>query len=153
MVLHYLSLQIQCLNKLGKLEAAPRRPSVWKLPCGWSLQHKHWFDFSEIPVHQDPLWLPGVCFLYTFSENKLILNILRFWTLIQMNDSHSRSEIILKTGQVLMVSYYMVLFKYIVFIGLILGNMQAFLMYLILNIFSILLLILLDQCICKSILL
>lgn len=52
-----------------------------------------------------------------------------------------------------MVSYYMVLFKYIVFIGLILGNMQAFLMYLILNIFSILLLILLDQCICKSILL
>lgn len=52
-----------------------------------------------------------------------------------------------------MVSYYMVLFKYIVFIGLILVNMQAFLMYLILNIFSILLLILLDQCICKSILL
>lgn len=52
-----------------------------------------------------------------------------------------------------MVSYYMVLFKYIVFIGFILVNMQAFLMYLILNIFSILLLILLDQCICKSILL
>lgn len=52
-----------------------------------------------------------------------------------------------------MVSYYMVLFKYIVFIGLILVNMQAFLMYLILNIFSILLLILLDQYICKSILL
>lgn len=52
-----------------------------------------------------------------------------------------------------MVSYYMVLFKYIVFIGLILVNMQAFLVYLILNIFSILLLILLDQCICKSILL
>lgn len=52
-----------------------------------------------------------------------------------------------------MVSYYMVLFKYIIFIGLILVNMQAFLMYLILNIFSILLLILLDQCICKSMLL